>query len=377
MAAKPFLALISEFAGTLLTFSVVVAPTWSQEPTDVANLKLWATAVNLRGGGGYKDNVLLSSMRPEASAFTLAGLEFSAMRLPIDGTDVSFLFSAEDRRFLDAPDADKEQWVLANATLKRQLSSRWTLGLAVQYLYMDQVFDASTTEYALGIVRAHGHVLTGRPSASLALGRSTWFEIEFPVGYSWFAEPLDDYIETGPRFAIRHTYGHRSEFEFSYQVTGRSYATRQQASAGGELLSGSSLAYEVQRAEASWRHHWDQARHWRTAAKVGLEANHDNGPGYFDYTRCFGGLQLRYRSGAWECSAQAGVGRYDYAVQTASPADPDLRRKILLTAVAHAEKRFSRHLKLFADYEYEQSLANWTLDSYQVNTVFGGAEWEF
>jgi hypothetical protein len=41
------------------------------------------------------------------------------------------------------------------------------------------------------------------------------------------------------------------------------------------------------------------------------------------------------------------------------------------------EKHLARWLKLFAEYEYEHSISNRTLDDYGVNTINGGLQWDF
>jgi len=358
----------------LWAFTLEAAP---ENPLDPRQLSLWATSANLRGGFGYRDNVLLSSARPQASPFSLVGLELFAYRLPLDGTEVSLLASGEDKRYLDAPDADKEQFLTANASIERQFGGPLAGLVSVQYFYMDQVFDASTTEYDLGVVVARGHGLLGKPGLRTALGARTWLDLEGMVAYQWLDSPLDDYWENGPRLAVRHEYGYRSEIQLSYRLVGRDYATRLQVAANGDPLAGTSLAYQIHRVEVVWRQNLDQRRLWRTTTKLGLELNHDNGSGYFDYTRYFGGLQARYEGAGWEVKGQLDVSHYEYVLQTVAVDDPARRRKTSLAATLSANKKLSRRFSLFAEYEYEQSLANQESDRYNVHTVTAGLDTEF
>lgn len=309
--------------------------------------------------------------------FSIAGLELFAWRLPIDGTEVSLLASGDDKHFLDTADTDKEQFLMANATVKRQLSRVLTGSVSVQYYYMDQVFDASTTEFDLGVVVARGHYVAGKPVITLALNPHTWLDFEELVAYQWLAIPLDDYMETGPRVAIRHEFGRRSEFQVSYCLLNRDYATRSQVSSTGVPLPDTDLVYEIHRAEAAWRQNWDSRSVWRTTAKIGLEANHDNGSGYFDYTRYYGELQVRYERKTWEARARFNVSRYEYDLQIADANDPTLRRKTLLDASVSASIKLGRRFRAFAEYEHEQSLANQESDQYKANTLSGGLDAEF
>src|SRR5688500_7935429 len=60
----------------------------------------WDWELYLRGGGGYKDNVLLSDINKESSVFTLTEVEAFVFRLPgDDGWEVTGLAAFEDRRF--------------------------------------------------------------------------------------------------------------------------------------------------------------------------------------------------------------------------------------------------------------------------------------
>jgi hypothetical protein len=78
----------------------------------------------------------------------------------------------------------------------------------------------------------------------------------------------------------------------------------------------------------------------------------------------------------WEVRLQGRVSVYAFPHQEADVASDD-RRKTLVGASLRAERRLWRGVKLFASYEYEQSIANRMVDEYQANTVAGGASWEF
>lgn len=340
-------------------------------------ISLWDVSVNVRVGAGYKDNVTLSRFGAEASPALMSGLDLLVFRLPTDGAELSFMFSGDDTRFLSAQRTDKEQTFFALGQLKADCASGWGGGLAVEYLYLDQVLDASTLDYGTGSIQARGHGLILSPTICRRLGAASTLELAFPVNRYYYVWPLDDYWEGGPRLALKHEYGWRSELEVSYELARRLYDNRWQASAAGELLPDTGLEFLLQRAQAAWRHHWDQNRHWRSTTKLGVEINQDNGSGYFDYRRYFVSEQLRFRAGGWELRARGALSFYDYALQTVSATNPAKRNKMLLTASFRAEKSLAKKLKLFAEFEHERALANITYDAYRGNTVCCGLDWEF
>lgn len=360
--------------------SLLLSGSTCGQPTnefDLPEPQPWLLSATARAGAGYRDNVLLSAARPQSSAFGLANLEFFAYRLPIDGTELTFFVGGEHKQFADVRETDKEQLLTASASVKRRLGNVGTGTLSVQYFYMDQVFDASTTEFDVGVVVARGHSLSGRPRLDIDLGSRTRLEVEGIAGYQWFESPLDDYLESGPRIGLSHEFNHRSQIGFSYQLIHRDYATRTQVSTDGIPLSGTDLTYEMHRAELAWRQNWNKQRTFRTTAKLGIEAVHDNGSGYFDYQRYFGDASVRYEPGPWGAKAQINLSHYEYPIQEATIGDSERRHKTLLTFTFAATKRLTKRINLFAEYEYEESAANTDFDEYDVNTVSAGLDAEF
>jgi len=364
----------------LAALSLLFSGSACGQPTNEADLtepQPWLLSATARAGAGYRDNVLLSATQPQSSAFGLANLEFFAYRLPIDGTEVTFFASGEHKQFADVRETDKEQLLIASASVKRRLGNIGTGALSVQYFYMDQVFDASTTEFDVGVVVARGHALSGRPRFDIDLGSRTRLEFEGIVGYQWFKSPLDDYLETGPRIGLNHEFRDRSQVGLSYQLIYRDYATRTQVSTEGVPLSDTELTYEMHRVELAWRQNWNKQRTFRTTAKLGMEAVHDNGSGYFDYQRYFGDASVGYEPGSWGAKAQLNLSHYEYPIQTATIGDSERRHKTLLTFTFAATRKLTKRINLFAEYEYEESAANTDFDEYDVNTISAGLEAEF
>ncbi|MBK9139181.1 MAG: hypothetical protein IPM17_10530 [Verrucomicrobia bacterium] len=348
-------------------------------PVDVfPPLPVWDATFNVRGGGGYKDNVLLSAAAPDASSFLLAGLDLFVFRLPVGGTEFSAMVTGDFRRYLETPEAEKEQSVFVGFDVKQALGAGWKAGGAAQYFYFDQVFDASTTEDPeLGIVKAVGHNVTVRPNVTRQFGAGTSIVLEGLAGWQFYEQPLDSHQDFGGRLTLRHETPWRAAFETWYEFDRRPYETRNETTATGVAIPGSRLTYQYHRLEGGWRQKWDAAGRWRTALRAGAEFNRDSGAGYYDYTRLLGSAQVRYVRDRWEVQASLRLNRYDYDVQTTNFDNPELRHKSTLVAGARAQWEFVKRLRAFAEFEREQSEGNDPADRYSANTVFAGFEYEF
>ena len=92
-------------------------------------------------GGGYKDNVALAHSSPDSSSFARAALEVFAQRLPLDGTRVQFLLTAEDTRYFSTRTVDHEEFVQAHGEVRRYWENDWQAAFAVEGFYLYQVID--------------------------------------------------------------------------------------------------------------------------------------------------------------------------------------------------------------------------------------------
>ena len=97
---------------------------------------------------------------------------------------------------------ESDTWLSTYGEYRYQSPSGWSPGLVGQYLYADQVFDASTLADGLGSVRTKVHSLTAHPSVRWTRGRGFRWEI----GHQWqrqnFNPPLDGFWQTGPRSVL-------------------------------------------------------------------------------------------------------------------------------------------------------------------------------
>src|SRR2546426_4336779 len=196
---------------------------------DLPNLDLpirlpkWEHDLSLRTGAGYRDNVALASQSPKESAFIATGLEMIFLRLPENNTQFSLFLSADDLRYLSSGPVDKEQTAFAQALVKTDIGSAWQVSLAAEYVYQNQVVDVSATEPGLTTILVRGHTAIVRPGLRHDFANHCWIMVEAPVQRQFFHEPLDDYLEYGPRLTLGKTYGHQSELSVRYEITRRHY----------------------------------------------------------------------------------------------------------------------------------------------------------
>jgi hypothetical protein len=367
----------------LLTAGFPGAGTWMARadtnalPFELPDLPLWDHTFNLRLGAGYKDNLLLNRDATESSYLLATTVESLLLRLPVDGRQFTFFLTAEDLRYPEGDQVTKEQFVLARAQGKLEFNDGWQGGLALDYLYQDQVFDVSATETNTQPLPLVGHQVSLRPSLRRQLPRHHWLEGEFLVQRQWFDAPVDDYWESGPKFTAGRNYGHRSTISCSYLFGWRQHDSRAPLALDGTAIPGAELEFRRHDLELSSRHNWDSRRRWRTATRLNYQRNEDNGSGYFDYRLYKFSHQLRYVTPGWELRGQVRISHYDFLKQTASASDPAAREKTLGAASLHAERKLTERLRLFADYEFERSVANRSLDEYRVHKILAGVDCEF
>jgi hypothetical protein len=350
---------------------------------DLPNLDLpillpkWEHDLSLRTGAGYRDNVALASQSPQESAFIATGLEMIFLRLPENNTQFSLYLSADDLRYLSSGPVDKEQTAFAQALVKTDFGSGWQASLAAEYVYQDQVVDVSATEAGLTTIPVLGHTAIVRAGLRRGFANNCWMMVELPVQRQFFHEPLDDYLEYGPRFTLGKTYGHQSELSVRYEISRRRYDHEPLRDTKGLAVPDSHRESTQQDARVTWKHYWDTQRRWRATTKLAVRHSEDNGSGYFDYTKLQAGEQILFRTEAWEISAEAKLAHYNYPIQTVSATDLAKRRSTEWGLNFRCERRLSRFLKIFAEYDRAETISNLALEQYVVNTVKGGLNWTF
>jgi hypothetical protein len=350
---------------------------FGQTTNDSVKSLLWDKSFNIRAGLGYKDNVLLSSITQKESFYAATGFDAMIFRLPVNGTQFYLFVTGDDYRYLQDAGTDKEQTLIALAKLQKSFSENWEAALALQYLYQNQVLDVSATEADLATVQLKGHSIKATPSLKRKLPQKFGLQLELPVNRQILREPLDDYWEGGPKLTLDREYGQRSSIALSYGFNERFYDDREQTDREGVPNEGTSLMFHQHDIELSNRHYWDKSRRWRSDTKFSFQLNEDNGTGFFDYYRYGLGEQLRYSAKSWNVQGGARAYLYDYKTQTVSSTDSSLRNLTSLSLTLRAEKNLIKSLKVYGQFEHEQSLSNRSANEYRANSVLTGLDWEF
>lgn len=334
---------------------------------DLADVSLWDWSLQLRGGAGYKDNLLLSDFNKESSAFTFSEAEFFVFRAPVDGLELNGFVVAEDRRFWQSPTVDKEQLLLSTADLKKQFRDIWKAGLSLQYFYNDQVFDASIVEGFPFRIPSRVHRFSGNPSLLVELPADSRLELSLGAARQNFEVPLDDSWEIGPKILFGWKFTPGSDLTLSSHWRQRAYDQR-------SAMPGETLRMNLWEFDAAAKHYWDKGRHWRSRLRFGAELNRDNGAAYHDYQKWRVSKDLEYTGGGWEAKLSARCLRYDYAHQLVTPSGP-ARRRTEVTLGWRVVREITKSTSLFLESEYEWILASDLTERYSTATIWGGIQW--
>jgi hypothetical protein len=367
-------------AATLIGFTGIA----SRAQTPGESLLLfpqWEPVFTLRTGGGYKDNVFLSHSQPQASAFISGGGDVMVLRAAPTGPQFNFFASADVIHFLSTTPSHDEYTVFAQAEARQNLSSILNASIAADYLYQDQFadvafLDASNTNITFRPTAVRSHALVLRPAAQLDLPREFSINLETPVTRLYQEAPLDDQWNAGFKVTLTRSYGHDSRLSLSYEPTWRFYDHDPALTSSGLAITNSHRQRFLQETLLTWRHYWDEPKHWRSTAKVGGRVVEENAGGYFDYVRLYALAQIQYRSDRWHVSAESRFRQYHYENQPFGPGQSK-RQRTEWTAAAQVERKLGPHLKFAIGYEHEQTLSNDDLETYTVNTVTGSLHYEF
>lgn len=363
-------------AATLIGFTGTVLP---QELEDLLlpSSPLWDTATTLRAGGGYKDNVFLSSVEPEAAAFVSAEAEFIALRVAGDAPQFTLFTSADARHYFTPGSGHNDYTAFAQAEVEMEFSPRWKVSLGVFYFFQDQVLDVSATEQVRQSLQTVGHTFSAHPAVRVNLPGGNWLAVE-PGGLrQLFEEPLDNYWEADTKLTAGHSYGAQSELTLSYTPSWRCYDTELALDAEGKGIPGSSRERLRHDARLSWRHVWDKGRTWRTSVSGGLQAAQENAGGYFDYSRWLIASRLEYRPEPWRFAVDARYSEYDYANEPANPGSASNRRRTDLCAGGRIERALHQNLRLVLYAEHTETTSNAAFEEYSVNVAGALLAWEF
>ena len=348
-------------------------------PGDIQLLKeslLWQQTGSLRAGAGYDDNVLLSPRAAYGSALATAGLDYSLSRLPLDGWGVDLKLGGDDVRYLQKTPSDGTDFWVADCTVKRFVGDHWQVGVEGLVNYLDEVDYVGTLD-GPEAVEVQGEVLRITPFLRRNLSSNWWTQLEAPAGREMFEAPLDNTWKYGPLLRLGYSDDQQEELTLGYQFQEILHDDWPALDSEGREISGRKLALTEHRVDLDWRRYWDAANRWSTDTKFFYARAADNGGSFFNFDEFSASERVRCSGRNWELAATIRGSYLDYPVQRTRLVFGPTLNQMLLHATVHGERRLTKWLRLYAEYNYERVLSNLGDIRYAANTVTAGLIWEF
>lgn len=341
--------------------------------------RAWELTGNFRTGVGFKENVLLSPIHSDDSAFTRNEAEVFWWLLPTERFEAIAFTNVAHTRFHDSAENPRELQAFAHGEARWFATPTMQATAVVEGYQLDQVFDlsASSSERVTEQLSVKG----GLVSTVLRwdfLPRA-WLEVKPTVQRDRYRDGSDDNNQQIGRATLGRSWRDgRIDLTLSAQLLKRNYLYRPRFTAGGRPLFGTDLDFEQREGELNLTIVWDKARHWSTVTLVTTGNNRDNGERYFDYRRRSLRQELVWKNKPWRVRLVGRATRYDYDTQEADIGiNPPKRLKEEYLGQLRVERRLTERAVVFADYTWERSRANVALTSYKVKTAVTGLDWAF
>ena len=341
---------------------------------------LWDKQVTVSSGVGYKDNIFLCPFRVRESAFFINGLDFSFLRVPLDGWQVTGLVAGDDVRYWSNIGTNSEDSLTASLRVQRELPDGWKPGLEFRTLYENQVLDISTRAATPATALVEGYSFTARPSVrkDFDFMAGVWSQVEVPVTHWSLAAPLDNYWDVGPVVTLGFNVGTNGDVTVSYGASYQSHDEWVALDNFGRTLPQHLKVFE-DRTELAWHQYWDTHHHLRSSTRLIFAYDQDNGGGYFNFYQYQIVEDLLWQTANWQMKASAQQVYEDYPVQGVGVLNGQFLNRNLLDLSVELERRLYKHLKTFAKVEYHRGHSTYVGDAgdYFARVYSGGLRWEF
>ena len=320
----------------------------------------------------------MSAFSDESSEFSIAGIDFFGVRLPMDddGFELAIFGAFDDRRYFDAPSVEFEQSALLNTSLEKSLGNSWDMKTDVRYIYIDEMFDASLTEDDIGTVQVVGSQVSLEPTFRRNFIGNIWVELKPEISRQYFADPLDDYLEKGGRVSAGIDYGFRSKFSIYKAKVHRAYDTRSQRDEVGFYVPDSDLIYDRPERGVDWIHYLNSDRSVRMRTRFSIMENEDNGSGYFGFRRERLLHNWRFQFSKFSFSATLRKALYNYDFQR-SANFKSLRERTDRSVEVSLNYVYSTNLSIKLEFDQEKIQSNVPQDEYRYRIYSIGLDWEF
>ncbi|HEY1111300.1 MAG TPA: hypothetical protein VGE76_21780 [Opitutaceae bacterium] len=341
--------------------------------------RAWELTGNFRTAVGFKENVLLSAIHADDSAFTRNEAEIFWWLLPTERFEALAFANVAHTRFHDSTENPRELQAFAHGEARWYATPTVQATAIVEGYQLDQVFDlsASSAERVTEQLSVTGGLVSTVFRWDF-LPR-TWLELKPTAQRDRYRDGSDDNNQQSGRATLGRSWRDgRIELTLAGQLLQRNYLYRPRFTAGGRPLFGTDLDFEQREGELNLTVIWDKARHWSTVTAAIAGDNRDNGERYFDYRRRSLRQELVWKNKPWRVRLVGRATRYDYDTQEADIGiNPPKRLKEEYLAQLRIERRLTERALLFADYLWERSRANVPLTSYTVKTALAGLDWSF
>lgn len=340
-------------------------------------LPTWEFEGTLSGSLGYKDNVLLQPVPTESSGFWRTGLEMFLWRLPEKSTEFILMLDAVDVRYFTTDETDGEQMAFLHGAFNWVTADWSKLGIKGQVVYQDQVLDMSANESDtyIGQVQVFSYVFD--PEWEVSLTRDLTVAVSGLARADRYRQGPDDFEDIGGRLGLGYRIGTWTAIDLKVTALQRDYATREQYTAGGRPVLGTSLSVDQRTADLRVQLGGGPESRWKLRPKVAWLEQRDNGSGYFDYNRATIGLQLTWTQAPWRFTLGGDFYHYEYLTQTVWVGQLERRKKDDFYGRIRTEYRFSESWRAHLELEWESSRTNEAYGTYDATNAFTGISWTF
>lgn len=291
----------------------------------------WIPSASFSAVAGYRDNVGLSALVPEAVGFAEGRAESFLMWQPVDSAWQALgILDGFYRRYANNPVTDAEQSWFSQLELKWKPLKAWDFKVRGQGFYQDEVVDLSTTaaqRTVLPVEVLNGNVDGGMslrlPGGVVAQSRYAWRRAD----YRFVAE---DYASTEWWNGLLWQPWSWMGLAYERIDRQRDYDFRQNVTPGGRPLPDTQLSFAQVDHEARGWVEWNRAGDWRWEAGWSELENRDEASGFYDYDgeSWRGSLQWVSREEKWEVRVEWEQDRIDYLNQTVGAGlTPDPRQR--------------------------------------------------
>lgn len=350
----------------------------SSPPLSLPALPAWSAFAAVESVFGYKDNLLLSPAGEERSALARGTAEILLMRTPTQAFEYSAFAQAEATRFLQGETVRNESRFWFRQELGWRPGPQWELHLPVTGYFDDKVFDQSDTEVErlTAVLRVLG--ATAGPTLRWDFHRSAWLEMSAAAQRDVYADGSNDGWTRHGGLRLNVSLSRGWEAGAGVNSRRRTFDSREQYSASGRILPGTSLRSREEEYEIRMARKWGTAESWKCGLRCSFLDYRDNGSGYFDRREAQAEPELDWRPGGWRLLLRAAARRVEFGIQTVGVGlNPAPRIRDEYDAEFRVERRFSGRWSLIAGFRWERARSNERVASYVVNEGLLGARWSW